>query len=54
MYGSSKFINLSNTLTNTINGTPLTIAPEILKNENINIKSDIWSLEIIIYFILNK
>ena len=30
-YGSSKFINLSNTITNTINGTPLTMAPEILK-----------------------
>ena len=53
-YGSSKFINLSNTITNTINGTPLTMAPEILEGENYNFKSDIWSLGIIIYFMLNK
>ena len=43
-YGSSKFINLSNTVTNTINGTPLTMAPEILNGENYTFKSDIWSL----------
>ena len=49
-YGSSKFINLSNT----INGTPLTMAPEILNGENYSFKSDIWSLGIIIYFMLNK
>ena len=51
-YGSSKFINLSNNVT--INGTPLTMSPEILKGENYTFKSDIWSLGIIIYFMLNK
>ena len=39
-YGSSKFINLSNTITNT-KGTPLTMAPEILNGDNYNFKSDI-------------
>ena len=53
-YGSSKFNNLSNTITNTINGTPITMAPEILNGENYSFKSDIWSLGIIIYFMLNK
>ena len=52
-YGSSKFINLSKTITNT-KGTLLTIAPEILKGDNYTFKSDIWSLGIIIYFMLNK
>ena len=42
-YGSSKFINLSNTITNTMNGTLLTISSEILKGENYTFKSDIWS-----------
>ena len=37
-----------------INEPLLTIAPEILKEKNINIKNDIWSLGIIIYYILNK
>jgi len=51
--GSSKNINLSNTITNTTNQN-LTTAPEILNGENHSFKSDIWSLGIIIYFMLNK
>ena len=51
--GSNKNINLSNTITNTTNQN-LTTAPEILNGENHSFKSDIWSLGIIIYFMLNK
>ena len=49
-YSSSKIINL----TNSINRSPLTMAPEILKGEKFNLKSDIWSLGIIIYYMINK
>ena len=39
-----------------INGTPITMAPEVLKGQNdlICSKSDIWSLGIIIYYMLFK
>jgi len=30
-------------------GTPLTMAPEVLGNENYNKKCDIWSFGVIIY-----
>ena len=48
-YGISKILN-KNSITRTINGTPLTMAPEVLKGEFTTIKSDIWSLGIIIYY----
>ena len=51
-YGSSKIIDLLNT--DTPFGTPLTTAPEVLKGENSSFKGDIWSLGVVIYFMLNK
>lgn len=33
-------------------GTPATMAPEILNNEDYNEKCDIWSLGIVIYQLL--
>ena len=47
---SSKFINQSNIK----NENLLTASPEILKGEKMNIKNDIWSLGIIIYYMLFK
>ena len=51
-YGSSNFE--SNMTGQTIDHTPLYSSPELLKGETINTKSDIWSLGIIIYYLLNK
>ena len=55
-YGSSKLINQSNSNSFSITGTLFTMAPEVLKDEKelINSKSDIWSLGILIYYMLNK
>ena len=51
-YGSSNFINNLNSRTS--RGTPLTMAPEVLNGKELSNKSDIWSLGIIIYFLLFK
>ncbi len=51
-FGLSKEINED--LHNTFCGSPLYMAPEILKYENYNIKSDIWSLGITLYELLFK
>ncbi len=41
-------------LTDTICGSPLYMAPELLRNRKYNIKSDLWSLGIIIYEMVMK
>ena len=55
-FGLSKLLNESKTNNMSINGTPITMAPEVLKGQNdlICSKSDIWSLGIIIYYMLFK
>ena len=50
-YGTCIDLNTKN-LTNTRAGTPLTMAPEILKGESFSNKCDIWSLGIVIYYML--
>ena len=41
-------------LTDTVCGSPLYMAPELLQNQKYNIKSDIWSIGIIMYEIVMK
>ena len=45
---------ISNESSMSLRGVPSTISPEIIKGKNINNKCDIWSLGIIIYFMLFK
>ena len=52
-YGSSKELNKT-LKTLSYKGTTLTMSPEMLKGGTVNSKSDIWSLGIIIYFMLFK
>ena len=49
-YGATNFINNLNSRTS--RGTPLTMAPEVLNGKELSNKSHIWSLGIIIYFLL--
>ena len=53
-YGISKLLDNKDTMSS--NGTPVTMSPEVLKNEInlISSKSDIWSLGIIIYYLYFK
>ena len=51
---SYKFIKQSNVNSIFLNENLFTIAPEILNNEENNLKSNIWSLGIIIYYMLFK
>ena len=55
-FGLSKLIEGSKMNKMSLNGIPITMAPEILKGEEnlISYKSDIWSLGIIIYYMLFK
>ena len=55
-FGLNKLNEGSNINKMSLNGIPITMAPEILKREEnlISYKSDIWSLGIIIYYMLFK
>ena len=51
-FGFSIIIKENLQLLNTICGTPLFMSPELLYNKPYTIKSEIWSLGIIFYYIL--
>jgi len=53
-FGFSIIIKENLQLLNTICGTPLFMSPELLYNKPYTIKSEIWSLGIIFYYILYK
>ena len=48
-FGLSKNISMNSEMMDTICGSPLYMAPEIIKKKNYTIKSDIWSFGVIIY-----
>lgn len=48
-FGLSKSITINEEIMDTICGSPLYMAPEIIKTKNYTIKSDIWSFGVIIY-----
>ena len=52
-FGLARYYQQDNMIT-TICGSPLYMAPELLKNDKYNIKSDIWSLGVIIYQMVMK
>lgn len=51
-FGFARYVENQNTLINTMCGSPLYMAPEILKRNNYNNLSDLWSVGLIIYQML--
>ena len=50
-FGFARYFE-KNTLVDTLCGSPLYMAPEIMKNKNYTVKSDLWSVGIILYEML--
>lgn len=51
-FGFAKIFDDENYMIKTICGTPIYMAPEIIKHNNYSIKSDLWSIGIILYELL--
>lgn len=51
-FGFAKIFDDENYLIQTICGTPIYMAPEIIKHNNYSVKSDLWSIGIILYELL--
>jgi serine/threonine-protein kinase ULK/ATG1 len=48
-FGFSKYYNEDNTLLETLCGSPMYMAPEILFHQKYNVKTDLWSIGVILY-----